>query len=310
MKLYIKIKYIKQYLLLIYNTYMNKNYYKVLGVSVEANDSEIKKAYFSKAKMYHPDVCKDKDAEEKFKEVSAAYETLKDVDSRKKYDDYIKSNPNSQKSEYNNSSQNYSKEYSILHSMFSSSSNNDSYFFNAINDNFKTETEIANAYSYFWLSFWSGGKGTIEMLKNKNASRIFKSFCENYFIKKMKESLIKEVESNSLQKEKVKQMKVSLDKIYASIPKQNATSQEVYNWMIKLINDDNIFDDENSMYYFLLMPNEVLKVLQKFEGIFDANSSIRAKSHYSNNVKIRRGGGLFSGILTVILIIIIFRVFF
>lgn len=61
-------------------------FYKVLGVSKNATLEEIKNAYRRLAKIYHPDVSADPDAEKKFKEIQKAYDTLSDPHKRAQYD--------------------------------------------------------------------------------------------------------------------------------------------------------------------------------------------------------------------------------
>jgi len=65
---------------------MSKSLYETLEVPSSASEAEVKKAYRKLARQYHPDVNKDPDAEEKFKEINAAYEILSDKNKRSQYD--------------------------------------------------------------------------------------------------------------------------------------------------------------------------------------------------------------------------------
>jgi len=65
------------------------DYYKTLGISKSATESDIKKAYRKLARKYHPDLNpNDKEAEQKFKQINEANEVLSNAENRKKYDEY------------------------------------------------------------------------------------------------------------------------------------------------------------------------------------------------------------------------------
>jgi molecular chaperone DnaJ len=63
-----------------------KTYYDILNVSRDANEKEIKRAYRTLTKKYHPDVCTEEGCEEKFKEINEAYSVLSDSQKRAQYD--------------------------------------------------------------------------------------------------------------------------------------------------------------------------------------------------------------------------------
>ncbi|SDN43820.1 molecular chaperone DnaJ [Alkalicoccus daliensis] len=71
-----------------------RDFYDVLGVDKNADEQEIKKAYRKLARKYHPDVNKEENAEDKFKEVKDAYDTLSDSNKRAHYDQFGHADPN------------------------------------------------------------------------------------------------------------------------------------------------------------------------------------------------------------------------
>ncbi|SDN01382.1 molecular chaperone DnaJ [Sediminibacillus halophilus] len=73
-----------------------RDYYEILGVSKDASKDEIKKAYRKLARKYHPDVNKEADAADKFKEAKEAYEVLGDEQKRTQYDQFGHAGPQSQ----------------------------------------------------------------------------------------------------------------------------------------------------------------------------------------------------------------------
>ena len=70
-----------------------RDYYEVLGVSKDANDKELKKAFRSLARKYHPDKNSEPGADEKFKEIQEAFAVLSDSDKRSQYDRFGHSGP-------------------------------------------------------------------------------------------------------------------------------------------------------------------------------------------------------------------------
>ncbi len=68
----------------------NRDYYEILGVGRNASDDELKAAFRNLARKYHPDINKEHDAEEKFKELNEAYGALSDSDKRARYDRFGK----------------------------------------------------------------------------------------------------------------------------------------------------------------------------------------------------------------------------
>src|SRR5512136_2855835 len=63
-----------------------EDYYETIGISRNADDAEIKKAYRNLARKYHPDVCKEPGAEEKFKQINEAYSGLSEEQKKAQYD--------------------------------------------------------------------------------------------------------------------------------------------------------------------------------------------------------------------------------
>ncbi len=74
--------------------WFDKDYYKILGVTSSATDKEITRAYRKLAKEHHPDT--NPGSEEKFKEISVAYDVLGDATKRKEYDEVRRLGPGAQ----------------------------------------------------------------------------------------------------------------------------------------------------------------------------------------------------------------------
>jgi molecular chaperone DnaJ len=98
---------------------MSKDYYKILGVEKGASEEDLKKAYRKLAVKHHPDKNpNNKEAEEKFKEINEAYETLGDKDKKERYDRNGSSDSRHQRSYYDMNSDEMMREFMRRHSDF------------------------------------------------------------------------------------------------------------------------------------------------------------------------------------------------
>jgi len=130
-----------------------KDYYKVLGVSKTATKEEINKAYRKLALKYHPDKNPDnKEAEEKFKELSEAYEVLKDPEKRKKYDMLGANWKQYQQAGYGSNANDWYRNFQQSHQQ-----QGDSYQFSG---SFEDLFGKAGGFSDFFQSFFGGGMGS------------------------------------------------------------------------------------------------------------------------------------------------------
>ena len=85
-----------------------QDYYTLLGISKNASSDAIRKAYRKAARKFHPDINKDPEAEDRFKEIGEAYEVLKDAEKRKLYDQYGSNYKDAQNGGYHQSNSGFS----------------------------------------------------------------------------------------------------------------------------------------------------------------------------------------------------------
>lgn len=257
---------------------MDKNYYKILGLKEDATSSEIKKAYLKKAKEYHPDVCKDKDAEEKFKKINEAYGVLKNENTKKEYDDSLKYNTSFESDE----SFNQDEIINNVFALFKVSNKNISYFSNYVKTKFDSEKKLFEAFQLFWMSLWSGGKNTGYSFQNKNASKIFYAFSEHPLTNLIVKSLVDEINSNPHKKQTFNEFKQTLLKINSSFPEENFNNPNYFHQMQKIINQQNFFDEIGFLFWFMVTKKNTYDLLKKFEKIFEANKDQKFKTNGSS----------------------------
>jgi len=158
-----------------------KNYYKILNVTKNAKEDEIKKAYRSLAKQWHPDKNpNNKKAEEKFKEIAEAYDVLSDSLKRKKFDDFI--NVSTTKTNYSYkkakdfSEEAYETEFSDFFKQFFRKKTNKKYsYFKGDDLRGKITIDFEEAYS--------GSVRVINTSSGKIRIKIKPGICDNKILK-------------------------------------------------------------------------------------------------------------------------------
>lgn len=147
---------------------MSEDYYSVLGVSKNATQEEIKKAYKQLAKKYHPDISKEEGAEENLKKVNEAYSVLSDKSKREQYDTYGSS-------DYNSSSQGF--DFSgfsrggfgfDFSDIFSSFMDNDFSGFSRGSRGFTKDLDLKYTLEIDFMTALKGGKHEINLNRDKD----------------------------------------------------------------------------------------------------------------------------------------------
>ncbi|MGL5438717.1 MAG: DnaJ domain-containing protein [Metamycoplasmataceae bacterium] len=259
---------------------MKQTYYDVLGVKPTVEGNELKKAYYKKAKLYHPDICKDKDAGKKFEEVNNAYEVLSDPKSRKEYDYELLNGGNSRSS--NSSARKEQRKQEETHSIYSiidsflNQNESVSYYTQVINEKFKSFESWIMAFNYFWMTFWIGGQKSINSIKYKNTKKIYRAFIESslfFSIEKKINLLILANAENKVKLEKIKVFIQEKNEKLSSLLKQNPNKAFVY--VLKTINNKNFFDKESDTWIFLILNHDVMKLFELFSKVDIKNEEFK-----------------------------------
>jgi molecular chaperone DnaJ len=146
---------------------MAEDYYEILGVSKNATQEEIRKAYKQKAKKYHPDISKEEGAEEKLKQINEAYSVLSDATKRQQYDTYGSSENYSQGSgfDFSGFSRGFGFDFSDIFSSFMDEG------FSGFNRSARRATKNLDLKYTLEIDFMTalkGGKKTITLYRDKD----------------------------------------------------------------------------------------------------------------------------------------------
>lgn len=299
--------------------FSNKNYYEVLELGRDSTKKEIKKKYLEIAKKYHPDISKDPSAEEKFKKICEAYQILSDDNMRQKYDEQLKR---------------IEEKIQVTQKIFSSSKQTNSsknvyidpiyvdadimaklYGMDFDKEGFKIYLKsfdienIIYLYKSFWNSFWTDTCSSILMINNQNSSKMFDVFSE----------LITSSMEFNFKSDHIMVYESSVDEVIEDLTKKVKSGVEKYNinsFIPPVINELQIFDNENIGLIALTQRNKTLDLFYLLEYIYSKNISINVSdSEIIVNKKMKRKSKKFFILfgLTIIIIvtaIIIVKAFF
>ena len=245
----------------------NRDYYEILGIDKSATKDEIKRAYFKMSKKYHPDVNKEPDAQEKFLEVSEAYQCLYDDDKRKAYDSGSY-NPNASY-QYDDKPKNtkYDKQYNTFDPTWINEYVMDGKPFDDFVKALKklSPEQQVFTYEYFWLSFWIGGTFCRKLFENNLLSKMFEAFASIIFLKH------KEV-FNEQFSERAEDMYLSTTRRLIELIKNSNTKrpERAYNKMVMAVKSENIYDLSYISLIAADKKQETIEMFQLFETTYKA----------------------------------------
>ena len=268
---------------------MNKNYYELLELDKNATKEQIKKQYFKFAKLYHPDHNKNPDAEERFKEINEAYQVLYNETSRAQYDEFLDSSNSKQ------IFQTQEVEVVTPHEIDQMLSNWNKHDFSNWLNNYSMYEKL-RIYEYIWLSFWYGSDLSIALIKENKIQQIYETFISNVDM-----SILLSI-SKSINPNDFEIFDQSLKNINNPLSTTNKTSRGAYEYILNLIEEDNVFDSEQSAIISLLRAKEMNKLFNNIVDVFEIENR-KLKKAQSNK------GSTFGIVVLIILIVIIIGVF-
>lgn len=247
----------------------NQTYYEMLGISRNATQEEIKKAYRIAAKKYHPDLNKSPDAEKFFKSINTAYQTLFNSDSRRDYDAFL--DESSVVVEIGGAGVKRSFEskrkidLSWMNFYLNRSAANLVEFENKLLR--LSKGEIFEAFKYFWTTLWSGTNTTLNIIFHKRVVAFYDLFYKhlgtefiNQFVSKI------HINNRTIYAESVNLINSEIEKY--------KKSNKIFKYCYSLLEEDTLFDREIATKIALIERNITRKLLVNLEYAFNTFSKI------------------------------------